>query len=155
VAPGQLPGGANKLVVRGFVWMTRASWKRRRRTLLKHPPTREPRELRNASYRVEVTTLGESHTTKLGLNDIAWDGGDHQPLFLILIGRAACDGSFILIDPLTTETVGAGMSRRAVDASLRRAGRVSAMSGCSQWAFPLRCSGRSAPGSGLELERDF
>jgi len=109
--------------------------------------------VRNIHYRVEVTTLGESPTTKLGLNDIGVvTGGDqpHRRCSLIRIAKQRATGSFILIDPLTNETVGAGMIRRAVDASLRGAGRVSSHERMSATGIPGDCGGRSASGSGLE-----
>jgi sulfate adenylyltransferase large subunit len=125
VAPGQLPAVRNSFEA-SVVWMNSRELETGRSYLLKHTTQTVTARVRNIHYRVEVTTLGESHTTKLGLNDIGVVTVEtNRPLFFDPYREQRATGSFILIDPLTNETVGAGMIRRALDASLRGTGRVS------------------------------
>jgi hypothetical protein len=71
-------------------------------------------QVQRIRYRVDVNTLAEEHVTTLRLNEIAVaDFETARPLFFDAYRRNRATGGFILIDPITNETVAAGMIREA------------------------------------------
>ena len=61
-------------------------------------------------YRINVDTLAHEETTTLGLNEIGQiELETHRPLFFDPYLENRVTGAFILIDPLSNETLAAGM----------------------------------------------
>ncbi len=75
--------------------------------------------VRNISYQIDVDTMHRTDAKVLNLNEIGRVSIEvSQPLYLDTYRRNAATGSFILIDPDTNVTVGAGMVRKAVQSEL-------------------------------------
>lgn len=122
--PGNLPAVSNRFEA-SVVWMNVRELETGRSYLLKHGAQTVTARVRNILYRLDVTTLGETHTTRLGLNDIGVVSVEtNRPLFFDPYRQLRATGACILIDPLTNETVGAAMIRRALDTAQRGTGRV-------------------------------
>jgi hypothetical protein len=92
--------------------------------LLKHTTQLVQARVRDVRHRVDIHTLEREPADALELNDIGLvEIETHRPLFFDAYSRNRATGSFILIDPLTNETVGAGMIVSAVS-ELSGQGRV-------------------------------
>lgn len=78
--------------------------------LVKHTTQLVRAKVRHVRYRVNISTLEKEPAERLGLNDIGAVTLECQrPLFCDAYKRNAATGSLILVDPITNETVGAGM----------------------------------------------
>ena len=78
--------------------------------LLKHTTQTLPARLVDIRHRVDIHTLGSQPADELRLNEIGVVLVETQrPVFVDPYRRNRFTGSFILLDPLTNETVGAGM----------------------------------------------
>jgi sulfate adenylyltransferase large subunit len=116
-------------VSRGFeatlVWMNEQPLRPGRRYLLKHTTQMIAATVTALLHRVDVNTLAEKPAATLELNGIGRvEIETSRPLFFDPYTKNSATGSFILIDPITNATVGAGMIRRATRAA--RSGRVTA-----------------------------
>jgi bifunctional enzyme CysN/CysC len=129
-------GGAHRdppRVTRTFdahlVWMHDAPLDPARSYLLKHTTQTVRAEIDRVHWRKDMDTLAENPAEKLGLNDIGRVTiTAHRALFLDAYVDNRETGSFILIDALTNNTVGAGMMIAAaaggktdLDTALRQA----------------------------------
>ncbi len=92
------------------VWMHEAPLLPGATYLLKHTVRTVRATVRGLNYRVEVSTADHIPATQLGMNDIAEVVFDTSlPLFFDPYATNREMGAFILIDPLSNATVGAGM----------------------------------------------
>ena len=93
-----------------LVWMSEAPLCRERPYLIKHCTSEARAEIAAIRYRFDVNTLHREDTDELALNEI---GRVHLRLSRAIsfdpYARNHATGSFILIDPATNNTVGAGM----------------------------------------------
>ena len=94
-------------------WMAPASLKPRAKLLLKHTTRLVKGVVRDIDYRLDVNTLHrDQDADELGLNELGRvTMRVQQPLMVDLYEQNRLTGSFILIDPATGVTVGAGMIR--------------------------------------------
>jgi sulfate adenylyltransferase subunit 1 len=84
--------------------------------VLKHTTRTVRARVSQIRYRVDINTLEHVPASKLDMNDIAAvDVKTTLPLFFDPYRLNRTTGSFILVDPLTNATVGAGMIERAVE----------------------------------------
>jgi bifunctional enzyme CysN/CysC len=75
--------------------------------------------VRKISYQIDVDTMHRAPAQRLELNEIGRVSVETSlPLYLDTYRRNAATGSFILVDPATNVTVGAGMVRKAVQSEL-------------------------------------
>ncbi len=75
--------------------------------------------VRNIHYKIDVDSMHRTPSTQLELNEIGRVSVDTSiPLSLDTYRRNAATGSFILIDPASNVTVGAGMVRKAVQVEM-------------------------------------
>jgi sulfate adenylyltransferase large subunit len=80
--------------------------------LLKHTSRSVRAQALKFRYRVNVNTLAQESADRLQMNDIAYvEFETVSPLFFDPYTRNRITGSFILIDPLSNATLGAGMIR--------------------------------------------
>lgn len=71
------------------------------------------------NYQIDVDTMHRTPAEKLELNEIGRVSVEtSRPLFLDTYRRNAATGSFVLIDPASNVTVGAGMVRKAVQVEM-------------------------------------
>ncbi len=109
VPPSHAPHVSKRLDAR-IVWMSPTPLKLDKHYLVKHTAQQVRAGVRTIRYRVNVNTLEKEEADTLNLNDIgAVVIETHRPLFCDPYRRNRATGSFILIDPITNETVGAGM----------------------------------------------
>jgi sulfate adenylyltransferase large subunit len=93
-----------------LVWLNEAPLRLDRSYLLKHTTRQVKATVRRIQYRVDINTLSHEWSQELQMNGIgAAEIETSSPLFFDSYERSRLTGSFILIDPLTNATVGAGM----------------------------------------------
>jgi sulfate adenylyltransferase large subunit len=109
VHPLHTPRISNMVDIR-LVWMSDWALKPGSSYLVKHTTQTVRARVDYVRYRVNINTLEKEPADHLGLNDIgAVTLICQQPLFCDAYKRNAATGSLILIDPVTNETIGAGM----------------------------------------------
>jgi sulfate adenylyltransferase large subunit len=92
------------------VWMNLRPLEAERTYLLKHTTQTVRATVNRLKYRVNIGTLAHEEAAGLELNEIgAVSLETHRPLFFDSYSDNRITGSFILIDPATNETIGAGM----------------------------------------------
>jgi sulfate adenylyltransferase subunit 1 (EFTu-like GTPase family) len=92
------------------VWMNEKPLEPQRPYLLKHTSQTVRARVADIRYRVDINTLHHEPAPSLQLNEIGLIAVEAQKhLFFDPYRRNRVTGSFILIDPITNETVGAGM----------------------------------------------
>jgi sulfate adenylyltransferase large subunit len=107
-----------------LVWMNQKPVEPNRPYLIKHTSQVAQARIREIRGRIDVNTLAHHAASELALNEIGVVSVESQrPLFFDPYRRNRGTGAFILIDPITNETVGAGMIQQAHVAS-GPAGRV-------------------------------
>jgi bifunctional enzyme CysN/CysC/sulfate adenylyltransferase subunit 1 len=110
IGPDNLPGSSTDLRAK-VCWMHSRPLQRGRKYLLRHTTRTVQAAIGDIEERIDMTTLEpEPHPIELALNDI---GGvrlnTSAPLVFDGYGSNRLTGSFILIEPGTNATVGAGM----------------------------------------------
>jgi sulfate adenylyltransferase subunit 1 (EFTu-like GTPase family) len=109
-----------------LVWMDAKPLHPHQPYLLKHTTQTVQARIREIRNRVDVNTLERHPAAELGLNEIGVVTIETQrPLFFDPYSRSRSTGSFILIDPLTNATSGAGMIRQS-QSGPKGEGRVTA-----------------------------
>jgi sulfate adenylyltransferase large subunit len=109
VPPSHQPHVVRRLDAR-LVWMNERNLEIGKSYLLKHATQTVKATVDTVRYRVNVNTLEKEPGAELGLNDIgAVVIQTQKPIFCDPYRRNRAIGSFILIDPMTNATVGAGM----------------------------------------------
>jgi sulfate adenylyltransferase large subunit len=99
-----------------LVWMHPEPLDPHKIYLLKHTARTVRARLHQIRYRVDINTLEHVPAKKLDMNDIAAvDVKTTLPLFFDPYQTNRTTGSFIIIDPLTNATVGAGIIERAIE----------------------------------------
>jgi sulfate adenylyltransferase large subunit len=92
------------------VWMNQKPLVANRPYLIKHTTQTTQARIRKIRHRVDIQTLGHQQVSELELNGIGVVSIEAQrPLFFDSYRTNRATGSFILIDPISNETVGAGM----------------------------------------------
>jgi sulfate adenylyltransferase subunit 1 (EFTu-like GTPase family) len=114
VSPADPPARAQRFDAT-LVWMNEKPAAADRPYLLKHTTQTLPARIVEIRHRVDIQTLAGQPASELRLNEIGAVLVEAQrPLFFDPYRRNRFTGSFILLDPLTNETVGAGMIESAV-----------------------------------------
>ena len=107
-----------------LVWMNERPLLPHQPYLLKHTTQTVQARVREIRHRVNIDTLGHEGAGQLQLNEIGVVNLETQrPLLFDAYAANRATGGFILIDPLTNETLAAGMISRA-DRSSGSTGRV-------------------------------
>jgi sulfate adenylyltransferase large subunit len=121
--PGNLPHVSRRFDAT-VVWMNQKPLEPNRGYLIKQTTQVTQARVRQIRYRIDVNTLEHEPARTLELNAIGVVAIEAQrPLLFDPYRKNRFTGSFILIDPLTNETMGAGMILQA-EASSAAAGRV-------------------------------
>jgi sulfate adenylyltransferase large subunit len=127
--PGEAPPSqphAGRRFDAAIVWMNQKPLAPNRPYLIKQSTQVMPARVRQIRARIDVNTLAHQPAEALGLNEIGVAAVETQrPLFFDPYRRNRATGSFVLIDPITNETVAGGMILVAHQAS-PIGGRVSA-----------------------------
>ena len=94
----------------GIVWMNAQPLEPGRSYFIKHTSHQVRGVIRGIHHRVDVNTLDHVGAGKLDLNDIGEVSIEtHRPLFFDAYKDNRTTGAFIVIDPLSNETLAAGM----------------------------------------------
>jgi sulfate adenylyltransferase large subunit len=92
------------------VWMNEKPLEPHRPYLLKHTTQMVQARVRDIRHRVDINTMGHQRASQLQLNEIGVVTVEAQrAVFFDAYDKNRSTGSFILIDPITNETMGAGM----------------------------------------------
>jgi sulfate adenylyltransferase subunit 1 len=95
-----------------MVWMHAQPLESRRTYLIKQTARQVPGKVTRIRHRVNINTLEPEAAVRLDINDIAAvEIETNRPLFFDSYSENRTTGSFIVIDPLTNATLGAGMIR--------------------------------------------
>jgi sulfate adenylyltransferase large subunit len=109
VHPDNLPF-ADRHLEATLVWMNEKPLEPKRPYLLKHTTQQVRANVTVIRHRININTLAHEPAAQLGLNEIGAVAVEtFRPLFFDPYQRNRATGAFILIDPITNETVGAGM----------------------------------------------
>jgi sulfate adenylyltransferase large subunit len=110
LAPVSNPPHSGRRFETSVVWMNEKPLEPHRPYLLKHTTQMVQARVREIRYRVDINTLGHQRASQLLLNEIGVVSVEAQrPVFFDTYRHNRATGGFILIDPITNETVGAGM----------------------------------------------
>ena len=106
------PPSASQQFSASVVWLHEKPLELNRTYLLKHTTRQVKAKIVRIQHRVDVNTLTEEPAAGLAMNGIALVEIEvNSPLFFDPYIHSRATGSFILIDPLSNATVGAGMIR--------------------------------------------
>jgi hypothetical protein len=95
-----------------MVWMHAQPLESGRTYLIKQTARQVPGKVTRIRHRVNINTLEPEAAERLDINDIAAvEIETNRPLFFDSYSENRTTGSFIVIDPLTNATLGAGMIR--------------------------------------------
>jgi bifunctional enzyme CysN/CysC len=127
-----------------LVWMSEKPLIAYRPLLLKHTTQRVCSEVSRILSKVDIETLEQTPASELTLNDIGEvEIETHRPLFWDPYSSNRLTGSFILIDPITNNTVAAGMIMLSPDVGLKTASGSDAVRGVTVWFTGLSSSGKT------------
>jgi sulfate adenylyltransferase large subunit len=94
------------------VWLNETPLEFNHTYLAKHTTRQVKAKVTRIQYRVDVNTMNHESAEELGMNGIAvLELKTSSPLFFDSYEHSRTTGSFILVDPLSNATVGAGMIR--------------------------------------------
>jgi bifunctional enzyme CysN/CysC/sulfate adenylyltransferase subunit 1 len=117
VSPGDRPNVSRKFSAM-VVWFHDTPLEVGRVYLVKHTVRQTKIRALRIRHRVNVNTLATEPAARLEMNEIgAIEFESHVPLFFDPYSSNRTTGSFILIDPLTNATVGAGMIQESASAT--------------------------------------
>jgi sulfate adenylyltransferase subunit 1 len=112
VSPSRLPAISNRFSA-SIVWLHEQPLRKDFGYLLKHTTRQVKARVTGISYRIDINTLAEEPASDLITNGIALvEIETTTPLFFDPYSLNRATGSFILLDPLSNATVGAGMIRK-------------------------------------------
>jgi sulfate adenylyltransferase subunit 1 len=104
------------------VWLHAQPLALHRRFLLKHASHIVPTRVRAIRHRIDIETLEPEAATSLELNDIGEiEIETGRSILADMYGESRATGSFILIDPASNATVGAGMIRQVLATAVSHA----------------------------------
>lgn len=109
VKPDNLPFLSREFEAQ-VIWMTETPLAEGKRYLLRHAGRNVPARVARLSHEVDVNTLKRTPANELRLNHVGRVAMETtQPLFFDKYEKNHATGSFILIDPISNATAGAGM----------------------------------------------
>jgi sulfate adenylyltransferase large subunit len=109
VSPSEMPHVSRRFEAM-LVWMHVDPMRADKPYLIKHTTQQGGATITALQHKIDINTLAHVEAGELQLNEIGRVTIDtHKPLFFDAYRRNRNTGSFILIDPLTNATVGAGM----------------------------------------------
>lgn len=107
--PGNVPDATRRFEAH-LVWMNERPLERHKPVLLKHSTQIVQARVSDIRFRTDIHTLAQVEANQLHLNEIGFVLVEtHRPLFCDPYARNRQTGSFILIDPITNDTLAAGM----------------------------------------------
>jgi sulfate adenylyltransferase large subunit len=136
LASAAAPPHVSRRIEANVVWMSERPLKPHRAWLVKHNTRQVRAAVREIRHRLNIETLAHEPAAALGLNEIGVVAIEtHTPLCFDSYRCNRATGAFILIDPMTNETAGAGMILNG-NAATRANGRVTAAERASRLGHP-------------------
>jgi sulfate adenylyltransferase large subunit len=121
IAAADEPPAVTNHFAASVVWLHAQPMALDRRYLLKHASHTVAARARRVRHKIDIETLGPQAATTLDLNGIGEiEVETDQPILADLYSDSRTTGSFILIDPASNATVGAGMIREILATSVAR-----------------------------------
>jgi sulfate adenylyltransferase large subunit len=109
VSPRNVPDVSRRFEA-SVVWMNQAPLELDRPYLVKHTTQVSSATVPSIRHKIDINTLEKLDAAELQMNEIGVVLVEtHKPLFFDAYQRNRATGAFILIDPITNETMGAGM----------------------------------------------
>jgi len=134
-----------------IVWMQDAPLRLDRPWLIKHTTRQIRARAVRVRHRVNIDDYREESATQLQLNEIGVvEFEAASPLFFDPYHANRTTGGFIVIDPETNATAGAGMLRNAIEAEFREVKSVDRIARYGHPARVVRVGGREALAKRLE-----
>ncbi len=154
-----VPALAVPFVARRFnssiVWMNSRPLEPGRSYLIKHTSHQVRGIIRSIHHRVDVNTLEHVSAQRLELNEIGEISVEtHRPLFFDPYTENRVTGAFIVIDPLSNETLGAGMIID-VEGKEETRGQVTAAERTTRFGHKPAIIAVDDPEAALLLEREL
>jgi len=119
IAAADAPPAVTNHFEASVVWLHAQPLALHRRYLVKHASHVAPARVRSIRHRIDMETLDPQAATTLELNGIGViEVETDRPILADLYGQSRTTGSFILIDPASNATVGAGMIREVLAAAM-------------------------------------
>jgi len=123
VHPDNLPLEVQRFRAK-LVWLNEDALDRNKTYMVKHTTQLVRADIESVEFLVDLETLQQKPADRIELNDI----GEviisaHRKLFVDPYQKNGATGAFILIDPITNNTVAAGMVEGAVEGDAQKAGR--------------------------------
>ena len=142
--PADPPEAARRIEAR-VVWMADKPLALQTPYLIKHTTQIVCAEMVRVLARLDLETLAELPADELMLNEIGRvELETHRPIYCDSYAQNRATGSFIVIDPVTNLTLGAGMIERALDGQPRSpSAAASGHKGLTVWFTGLSSSGKS------------
>lgn len=110
IVPAFAPPHVARRFRSSIVWMNAKPLEPGRSYFIKHTSHQVRGIIRVIHYRLDVNTLDHLEAQRLELNEIGEVSVEtHRPLFFDAYQQNRTTGAFIVIDPLSNETLGAGM----------------------------------------------
>ena len=124
IAAAAAPPQASNHFEASMVWLHEQPLQAGRRYLLKHTSQTIPARVRSIRHRIDIETLDPHAAVTLDLNGIGVvEVETDRPLLADLYTESRATGSFILIDPASNATVGAGMIRHILTSTVTNTGQ--------------------------------
>jgi sulfate adenylyltransferase large subunit len=113
VSPSRLPAISNRFSA-SIVWLHEQPMRKDFGYLLKHTTRQVKARVTDIGHRIDINTLAQESASDLSMNGIALVHIETTtPLFFDPYSLNRATGSFILLDPISNATVGAGMIRES------------------------------------------
>jgi bifunctional enzyme CysN/CysC len=126
------------------VWMSEAPMALNKPYLIKHTTQTVCANVVELDSRLDLATLSLQPAEHLDLNDIGVVSIEtHRPLFFDPYRENRSTGSFILIDPITNQTVGAGMIESAIESKSIQPHHITGHKGLTVWLTGLSSAGKT------------
>jgi bifunctional enzyme CysN/CysC len=150
VSPGQVPVTSSRIVAK-LIWLSTTPLRKDVRYFLKHTTKTVVARVSLLSNVLDIDLFEERPADSLQFNEIGQVEFDlHTPIFCDPYHRNRATGNFIVIDPLTNDTVGAGMIVEAVPARAEEGrdeftaiSRVEQKRGVTVWFTGLSGAGKT------------
>ena len=150
VSADQMPTVSTR-VTANLIWMSQAPLRRDTRYLIKHTTKVLCGRISRLNHKLDVNTLAKVEAESLQFNEIGEAQIDlHSPIFCDPYERNRTTGSFIVIDPITNDTVAAGMIVEATPLQASdgldetsAGSRVTQQQGLTVWFTGLSGAGKS------------
>ena len=114
VCPEHMPTVATR-VTAYLIWMSRTPLRRDARYLVKHTTKLVCGRISHLTHKIDINSLEKIEADGLHFNEIGEAQIDlHNPIFCDPYERNRTTGSFIVIDPITNDTIAAGMILEAI-----------------------------------------